>query len=358
MVELRGKPKGRKEKLQRCVSDIRDHTYEYQERPPPKRDWARYDEAQTHELADVLDLCNSLIDPHPEPTPSGGRGRPPLHAAKDLAKVILLQIVFKTSNRVTAGYARIFREKLGLHRPIKYKTIERAYASSRVIGLLIIAFETIVRTIEPTTTGYTLDGSGIPSSIKGNWERDKASSKAAGDRFDGAITMVALPSQVISAYVPRRIGFTSEVDQLPKLVHKTIGTLRGGRLTGFVCADAGFQSRNNCEVIVAAGGVPRIMPKRNVSLKTLGAPSWTRMLNQLMNDPQKWLEEYHLRSLAETSWSLYVWLFPRPLRRRVPRRRASEHLARFVVFNLVRVSRCFRQGHLPQARPLFHPARN
>ena len=72
---------------------------------------------------------------------------------------------------------------------------------------------------------------------------------------------------------------------------------------GIVSADAGFLSRDNCQAIADSGGVPRIMPKRNVSLKTLGRPAWTRMLNDLLRDAQGWLEEYHQRSLAETSWS-------------------------------------------------------
>ncbi len=351
MLDTRAHTKGRKERLQRLISDIRDQTFPYQARPDKPRDWARYDEAQAHELADILDLTHRLIETLPEPTPPTGPGRHPTYPAKDLAKTILLQSFFQTSNRVTAGYTRAFREKLRLERPIHYKAIERAYGSPRVVGLLLMAFASTARLGVPSTEGYTLDGSGVPTSIKGNWERDKSQDKAMAERFDGAITMVALPSQLIAAYVPRRIGFTSEVDQLPVLVHKTVSVT--GSLVGIVSADAGFQSRDNCRVISEAGGVPRIMPRRNVSLRTRGVPSWTRMLGDLLRDPQAWLEEYHERSLAETSWSVYVWLFPRPLRRRVPVRRASEHLGRFVVFNLVRLSRGYRLGLLPQARALF-----
>jgi transposase len=344
MVELRARPKGRKEKLQRLVGDIRDRHFEYQARPRPPRDWARYDEAQAHELADILDLINHLLDPLPAQRRTCRPGRPPTYLAKDLAKVILLQTFFGTSNRTTAGYARIFREKLRLSHRIHYKAIERAYASAHVMALIHDAFTTTVEIGTPTTTDYTLDGSGIRTTIKGNWAEDK-NSQTAITRFDGAITMVALPTQIITAFVPRQIGFTSEVNQLPYLVEKTVRITHS--LRGFVTADAGFQSRANCEAITAANGTPRILPRRLVSLKTLGAPSWTRMLNQLMKDPQQWLHEYHKRSLAETSWSLYVRLFPRPLRRRLPRHRAGEHLARFSAFNLVRISRAWRQGVLP-----------
>lgn len=356
MLDLRGTPKDRRERLQRLIDDIRDKTFHYKPRPSKDLNWHRYDEAQANERADVLNLIRLLVDDDAEPPRPRQRGRPPTYAAKDKTKTMLLQTYLQASNRISTGDCRIFREKLGVKSPIPYKTIERSYSDPTVQGLIFNVFNKTVNIAAQHTTGYTLDGSGIPTTIKVNWERDKSENKKMADVFDGAITMLALPLGVITSFLPRRIGFESEVDQLQHLVDGT--TRRTGGLSGIVSADAGFQSRANCEHITSAGGTPRIFPKRNVTRRTKGAPSWTRMLNDLEKDPQGWLEEYHLRSLAETFWSVYGGLFSRPLRRRLAPRRMCEHVARFTVFNLVRLSRGCRLNELPAADPVLRAMLN
>ncbi len=349
MRDLRGQPKNQKERLQRLIGDIREGLHHYEPRPVEKRDWARYDEAQAHELADTLESFCRIIEQVREPEMIPARGRPSIYLPKDLAKIILLQQVFQISNRATVGYVRVFKEKLGIRKIPCYKTIERAYGNSDVYRVLAVVFDETVKKANGSIRGFSVDGSGIPTSVKGNWERDKSENKEVAGRFDGAVMMVGLPVQVVTAFVPRPIGFVSEVRTLRGLVEKSV--MNTGGLRGIVSADAGFQSRENCDLINEGGGVPRIFPRRDVSRKSLGSVAWAPMLTALLRDPQRWLREYHQRSLSETDWWVYKNQFPRPLRRRLKRRRGCEHLSRFVVYNLVRLSRAWRVGVLRGVAP-------
>lgn len=216
MVDLRAKPKSRKERLQRLIGDIRDGIHAYEPRPTKARDWGSYEEAQSHELADTLELIHRLLLRIREPIAKKARGRPAIVSTKDKAKFILLRQAFQVSNRVGTGHARIFKEKLRLENTPRYKTIERAYENPEVFSVLAQLFDETLKIAAGNTTGYTIDGSGISTTLKGNWERDKSESSENADCFDGSVAMVCLPTQVVSAYVPRAIGFTSEVDTLPR----------------------------------------------------------------------------------------------------------------------------------------------
>jgi len=70
-----------------------------------------------------------------------------------------------------------------------------------------------------------------------------------------------------------------------------------------VSADAAY-SRDNCNLVVEAGAVPRIYSKQGVTLKMRGSSTWTDMLLSFIHDPQEWLREY-ARSISESVFSAF-----------------------------------------------------
>ena len=101
-----------------------------------------------------------------------------------------------------------------------------------------------------------------------------------------------------------------------------------------VCLDEAFLSRDNCDLIEKVGAVPRISPKQGITLKRKGSWAWTEMLLDFIENPQKWLREYHLRSISETVLSTYERKFPVPIRRRIPQRKKTEAFSRVCGYNL------------------------
>jgi transposase len=93
-------------------------------------------------------------------------------------------------------------------------------------------------------------------------------------------------------------------------------------------ADAGYISRENCDVIGSAGAVPRIFPKKNVSYWD----PWREMIYEFIYDTPKWLEQYHMRSVIETVNSTLKRTMP--IKKKLVVRKATEIAARICIYNL------------------------
>lgn len=333
----------RDQRLHDLVDQVRARKFPYEPREPKPIDWYSYTQAQINELNDVMVLIRETVDAVPEGPAlrHGGRGRSKEYDAKDLAKTLLVQQHFQISNRAAEGYARFLKEKLRLERVPHYKAIERAYEDARVRRVLDEVFALTQLPERGQAEGYTLDGSGLPRDAKGNWERDKTTKDAKKERFDGAVAMLTVPHMIVTAHVPRIVGFENESPTLKPLIEQTL--THYGRLTGFVTADAAFLSRTNCDLIQDAGATPRIFPKRNATLNPQGSKAWRTMLDHFLDHTQAFLHEYHPRSLSEAHWSRDKARHGR-LRRRVDRRRGLERHARFTEGNLARLAVLRRLG--------------
>ncbi len=98
-------PKQRGEELKKIVKGARDGTFEYKGKEQVKTNWAQYDQAQIHEMANYLNNIRDLVDladkriKERTPPRKRGPGRPPTDPA-DIAKTLLLQTYTESSNRV------------------------------------------------------------------------------------------------------------------------------------------------------------------------------------------------------------------------------------------------------------------
>ena len=69
----------------------------------------------------------------------------------------------------------------------------------------------------------------------------------------------------------------------------------------------------------------------------------------LLDNPQTWLRDYHMRSISETVFSVLKKDNPQPLRKRLDPRKETGSYLRGVVYNLDRV--CYL-AHLADIHPL------
>ena len=101
-----------------------------------------------------------------------------------------------------------------------------------------------------------------------------------------------------------------------------------------ITADSAFLSRENCASIAELDAKPRIMPKGNVTFRAGGVKVWRTMLREFTEDTERWLRDYHTRSIMETVHSTMKRVSPTPLRKRLVQRLATEILARICIYNL------------------------
>ena len=367
------------DELRELAESVRDGTFHYDGKQKKSLDWASYNEAQVNELADTLNLIKRFVDrasDYVPERPRRGRGRPPV-PARDVAKALLLQACFGVSDRVAAGLVRLFREKLGISREFSYKTIERGYDPSPVSELLREVFRLTNEHGNPKETTFAFDGTGEPTSAKVNYEsvrseqrrrqeEEEGKKKKPSDDDDRGTTTTTASSSSSTWPSTTRHGFQYGVSSVG--VHTLMygaATTTGDRSvsefsrfsslvseTRVNCpsfekalADGLYANRVACDVAARYGVKLYSLPKTNATYWSHGVPSWKEMAYEFVEDPQRFLEVYHDRSLAETSNSVDKTKFPWKIRRRIPHRRDAASLLRRYLHNIR------RYGYLTYLKP-------
>ncbi len=326
-------------KFNKIMEKMKNDDFKYIPKEEKQIDWTKYDQAQINEINNMLLLIRDTVDEASrrlkieEIPDKKERGRPP-KPPQDLAKAVLMQQYFGGSNRVTEGLAILFREKMEIRSSFSYKAIERAYEIPEVTLILQEVFKIAQEPISDKEHNFSIDGTGLPTSTKQNWEQDKQKSKTKG--YEKMVAMVGTTYKMISAVT---ITKNPEGNESPYLEPLVIETAKKYGEVDLVTGDAAYISRENCNIIASIGAIPRIYPKKGISLRQKGSKAWTDMLLCFITDPQKWLEEYHSRSISETANSTYKRDFPVPLRRKINLRRKQEAFTRVCDYNLKR--RCY-----------------
>ena len=324
-------------KLDEIIKELKDKEFKYIPREEREIDWSSYDEAQLNEINDMLLMIRDTVDEAAlrlgvKGAKFEGPGRPP-YPPEDLAKAVLMQQYFCVANRMAAGLVLLFREKMGIKQAFSYKTIERAYEDPFVTIILNEVFKMTQEPVKELEKSFSADGTGLSTSMKQNWERDRDDEKKRAG-YEKMVAMVGTTYGLVSAVELPDNPAAHESPLFAPLLEETASSYSSIEL---VSLDRGYLSRNNCDLIEGVGAVPRIYPKEGTTLKRRGSWAWTEMLLDFMEDPQQWLRDYHLRSISETVFSTYKRDFPIPLRKRIPRRRKKEAFGRVCDYNMKRL---------------------
>jgi transposase len=352
--------RARTEDLRNLVKSVRGGAFNYEERAKGSLDWSSYDEAQVNELADMLRLIKKFVDMAAErvPVEHQGPGRPPYPPA-DVAKALLLQSYFGVSNRVAAGLAGVFKEKLGMSSEFGYKTIERGYDPSPVTAILQEVFKLTNELGNAKETAFSTDGTGDPSSAKVNYEsvrsEQRKREKEAGSwpsqsplpppspsspspaqsrhDFQYSVSSVGVHTKIIAGFRSTDDHSTGELSLFPSVLAQTHANCPQMEV---MLGDSIYANRVACAMVAGYGAIPYFFPKSNSTLRSHGVPAWSDMTLGLVADPQRWLEEYHMRSISETVNSMEEARLPTKVRKKLSMRRNTEEFLKQDVHNLRR----------------------
>ena len=344
------------DELRDLIKSVRSGEFEYDERPRKSLDWSSYTEAQAYELADMLYNITKLVDeavnriPSEEVKKKGRVGRPPTYSPGDVAKVLLMQSYFGVSNRVAAGLALVFKEKLRLADTFSYKTIERAYDPGPVTRILQEVFRLTNEYGNANEDTFSFDGTGEPTSTKVNYETIRSEQKKRKEDGDNDLTgswpssspsskhvfqysesSVGVHTKIFGGSVSTEGHSVGELLMFPSVLSQTrINCPEMKKVLG----DALYSTRPACSMVTAAGARPYLFPKVNSIYLSHGVPSWKEMMYEFVDDPQHWLREYHMRSISETANSMDKRRFPWKLKKRLAWRKDVESFLRRDVHNI------------------------
>lgn len=332
--------------LQNIVSAVRSGTFEYKEKEGKLIDWSKYDAAQVNEITDILQMINDAVDAaygrviSREPKKKRPPGKP-LIPADDIAKIMLLQCYFGFSNRVSAGFLKIFTA-IKFSKSFSYKTVERGYDPDRTKPI----FDEVFRLTNEWSnfngdmTGF--DGTGDPNTIKINYENKRSEQRAKIKRINGAwpskkhdfqysVIGAGMYTKIISGFSSTDNHHIGELSQFPNSMRQTHLNIPN---LAIVVGDTLYACRSVCKQVSNYGAALYSLPKSNCTLKSYGVRDWKRMVYGLILDPQGFLEIFHNRSISETVNSMMKRREPIPIRKRIPWRKDVEEFLKVNIHNL------------------------
>lgn len=339
-------------KFNELVKDLKDKKFKYVHKEEKVIDWGKYDKAQIHEVNDMLLLIVDYVDEATkrlgiEENPDKDPGRP-TYPPDDVAKAILMQQYFCFANRQSEGLVILFNEKMRIKTLFSYKTIERGYQDPFVTLILNEVFKMTQEPISEKEHSFSIDGTCLPTSIKQNWENDKQklakeseksvpTEKIETEKKKTYEKMIAVCGSTYKLITSVTFPENPHANESPFFVPLLKFTNENYDRIDLVAGDPAYVSRLNCTTVSKMGGIPRIYPKEGMTLRMKGSAAWTEMLLTLIEDPQKWLEDYHCRSISETVNSTFKRDFPVPLQKKLNVRRKQEAFLRVCNYDLKRL---------------------
>ena len=315
--------------LNKLIRDLKDGNFKYEPKEEKKIDWSSYNLAKIKEIEFFLIFVKEAVDMVKLEEDKFKRKGRPSKDAYDLAKVILTQIYFQTGERQASGLASLFKEKLLLSEIPSPRTIGRAYKRAQVKYILEKVFEMTSAPIEKKETSFSADGTGLPLSIKQNYENDRED-KEKHKGYDKMAVMISNKFHIATAVASKK-GTAHDSPMFEELIKDT--SLRFQNIDE-IQLDAGFISRDNCDLITNVGATPYIYPKKGIILRRRGSTAWRNMLTELIKNPQDWLRKYHERSNSECYFSAHKRRFAKPLLKKEVESRNVEALGRVTVLNI------------------------
>ena len=338
------------EDLRNLVKSVRDRSFPYEKREEVDRNWHQYDQAQVNEIADVLETIRDVVNIassriHEE---RRGAGRPPVPAS-DIVKVMLMQAYFGMPNRIAEGFLRLFGEKLGVSSEFSYKTIERGYDPERSKKLLDEVHRIMNESGNSMEKIFSTDGTGDPNTMKVNYESkrsqqrsEKKKNKDKGESdafphtkgkhdFQYSSFSAGVHTKMISGFSTTDDHSIGELSLFPDVMAQTVEMCPQIEV---MLGDALYSNRKICSITDEYGIEPYFLPKTNATFHAKGVASWKAMLYGLVEDPQSWLEEYHMRSISESVNSMMKRKMPAKIRKKLPQRKKTEESLKINMHNL------------------------
>ena len=341
--------------LQNVVTAIRNKTFVYEEKEKTRINWSQYDKAQLNELADMLEIIRYSVDvaveritPKTKNNAARFPGKPKFVSDGSIAKLLLLQTYFGSSNRLGEGLLRVFNTKLGITEYFSYKTLERGYDPEPVGYILDAVFSLTNEWSNFNEDTFGVDGTGDPTTMKINYEsrrseqRKEKSQKASqevittwptekkGD-FQFSVLSCGIHTKVIAGFSTtgdHHIGELSQFDDVMKQTHDNAPHIK------IMLGDGLYANRPVCKTTASYNVALYSIPKSNATLKSKGVKEWSRMTYELVLDPQGFLSVFHGRSISETVNSMMKRREPIPLRKRLPGRKDTEEYLKIIIHNL------------------------
>lgn len=300
------------------------------ERKTYSQNWHAYNKYQTEEKLLFYKILNDSVESLHIDEKFGSVGRP-FNLMSDMLKCCVIKIFCGFSSRRTISELKLV-QKLGYIKQVPhYNSIINYFDSEEMQVHLSNLYRTLALPLKGIESKFAIDASGFSTSIKENWLSVRLDNKPIQRTWRKLHIVTGVQTNVVSAAKITK-AYSHDILEFQNLIGSTAKDFNVSE----VSADAGYLSRSNVDFVGKLGAVPYIMPKSNIkkTTKPLGSSSWKNMIKMWSKNKEEFKKHYHLRSNAESTFSMLKRKFSDHLRSKKEQAQTNEILCKVVCHNI------------------------
>ena len=291
------------------------------------QDWPAYNEAQTHETERFTELLHELCKGIVQPVQTFGRPRLPL---ADIVFSATLKEYSTMSGRRAISNLKGCQSKGYLSKTPHYNSIFGYLENPTLTPILKELIEESAIPLKAVEIDFAVDSSGFSTSVYGRWYDAKYGKVRKENKWIKAHLMCGVKTQVVTS-VEVTPTETADAPQFAGLVKTTAQNFPIHE----VSADKAYSSKKNLKTVDGVGGTAYI-PFKN---RTTGVGHefdnlWNKMWHFYMFNRETFLQHYHKRSNAETTFSMIKGKFGGSVRSKSPIAQVNEVLCKVLCHNI------------------------
>jgi transposase len=292
-----------------------------------RQDWPVYNAAQTHERGHFLELLRGLCDGIVQPPQPLGR---PRNILADVVFSLVCKVYSLRSGRRSMSDLRSEDLKRFLGKVPHYNSVFRLLEHPSLTPLLKTLIEESATPLKAVETDFAVDSSGFSTAALVHWYDERYGRHRSERRWVKAHLMVGVHTHVVTSV---EVTPTDSADA-PQFAGLVATTARRFPIQE-VSADKGYLSLDNLQVVAGIGGIAYIpFKQRTTGLRPDFDALWNRMWHYYMFNRETFLQHYHKRSNAETTFSMIKAKFSEVVRAKMPVAQVNEVLCKALCHNL------------------------
>lgn len=294
------------------------------------QEWTPYNQAQTHEQERFVTLLRDLCNGIQQPEYRFGRPRLPLSD-------VVFGLVFKS---YTTMSGRRFTTQLKeaqdaglISKAGHYNSSFNYLESPELTPLLKSLIEQSAHPMRAIETEFAVDSSGFATTTYARWFDHKYGKERTKQTWVKTHLICGVKTHIVTS-VEATPYESADTIHLPDLVNQTAKTFTISE----VSADKAYSSRKNIHAVQASGGTAYI-PFKSSSTGLANHHCehdslWNRMWHFYNFNRDAFLEHYHKRSNAETTFSMIKAKFGGSVRAKLPIAQVNEVLCKVLCHNI------------------------
>lgn len=292
-----------------------------------RQDWPVYNAAQTHERGHFLELLRGLCDGIVQPSQPIGRPRLLL---SDVVFSLVCKVYSMRSGRRSMSDMRGEDLKRFLGKVPHYNTVFRLFEHPSLTPLLKTLIEERATPLKAVETDFAVDSSGFSTSALVHWYDERFGRQRHERRWVKVHLMCGVHTHVVTSV---EVTPTDSADA-PQFAGLIATTARRFPVHE-VSADKAYLSLDNLQIVASLGGVAYIpFKQRTTGLRPDFDALWNRMWHYYMFNRATFLQHYHKRSNAETTFAMIKAKFGVVVRAKMPVAQVNEVLCKVLCHNL------------------------